>query len=674
MRVAAAPVLFALALVLVPGCGDDLPGRITILTGPGWEPALRELAALTPYTGLSVNTAPGDGYRIDVLDDPAIPLEGYRLEHAGDTVRVMAHDVLGAQYGVAAALESLGFRFRHPFDPRVPHTPTLEAVDEQLHAPDIRIRGFQFHTLHPIEAYFAFWEPSPTSTTEAHQIIDWVIKNRGNYVQWVPVDDIMDPARHAAWKAFTRELLDYAHARGVRVGLNIQLFGQSNLQQAFDLSDDESGLVPIADEIAARLPLITEGLPFDVYHLSFGEFFNADPDRFIGAVNEVRAQLRVLAPAAEMHGLIHVGAEQRVAYQGEELLYYFLVKYADPSIIPDVHTVMFYNLFEDAGGAYHHDRFDEHLAYLRERMCAGLPSSYLPETAYWIAFDNSVPQLLPIYVHNRWLDLHELRRVPGPCGTLDQHILFSSGWEWGYWLHDVTALRASYDLPASPRALLEDQLAPDLGIHVAAIVDRLAHLQRDALQHRRLIAYLAGRDSVIDLGDTLGILAQPDRITFDDLIASGDVAGFRAGVHAPLTAYADRLDGLATELRAFTLPDTRWAREIVDGFRIDQLRARFVLALYAATMASIEGDAATARDQHEAATALLEEARRVVTARHADLHALQGRRLVEETTTRTTFQYGYLRMADTVCYWERELTQVAAILGNTTVVPPSCFF
>ena len=50
---------------------------------------------------------------------------------------------------------------------------------------------------------------------------------------------------------------------------------------------------------------------------------------------------------------------------GENLIYYFLVKFADPAIIPDIHTVMFYNLFETAGGAYHHEDFAEHRAYLQ---------------------------------------------------------------------------------------------------------------------------------------------------------------------------------------------------------------------------------------------------------------------------------------------------------------------
>jgi hypothetical protein len=685
VRVAAAAIA-ALSLGLA-GCGDNLRGRISIVADPAFEPAIAEAVRYVPYGGLSVG-AHRDGYRIDVIADAAIPAEGYRLVAVGvDGIAVHASDVLGAQYGATAALEAFGFRFRHPFDTFVPDLPAPPcegagwacvpagapgAIDGALHRPDVRVRGLQLHTLHPIEGYFALWEPTAAAREDARRIIDWLVKNRGNFLQWVALDDILDPARHGPWAEHTRALIDYAHARGVRTGLGIQLFGQSNLQLAFDLSDDRTGTIPIADEIAARLPLVTTGLPFDVIDLAFGEFFHADPQRFIDAVNEVRRQLRALAPAAEMHAVVHVGATQVVNYMGEDLLYYFLVKHADPSIVPDIHTVMFYDLFEPAGGAYHHADFGDHLAYLAERMCAGQPAAYFPETAYWVAFDNSVPQFFPLYVRNRWLDLAELRaRVP--CGRLDNHLLFSSGWEWGYWLHDVTALRASYELPATYAELVRAELGPELGAAVPAVVE-LIELQRTYLMERALVAYLAGRDAAIDAGRAAGIVSQPDRITLDDLAAGADPQAFRAAVQAPLGEYAAALDRLADDLARTSLPESRWAAELRDGFEIDRLRARFVLEVQEATLRHLAGDPAAARRAAASAASLLERGRAVVAARHRDLHAPDRRNLVGRMLNRTFYQFGYLFMADTLCYWQRELVQMQAILGTATGVPPACLF
>src|SRR6185503_18193487 len=101
-------------------------------------------------------------------------------------------------------------------------------------------------------------------------------------------------------------------------------------------------------------------------------------------------------------------------------------------IVPQVHTVMYYDLFEDAGGAYHHQDFAEHRAFLFDRLRTGLPVTYKPETAYWVAFDNSVPMYLPLYVRSRWLDLDRIHAQAAAAGHADlaEHVLFSSGWEW----------------------------------------------------------------------------------------------------------------------------------------------------------------------------------------------------------------------------------------------------
>lgn len=667
----------SLLLVLL-ACGDNVPASITISPAE-WQPQLTELIALTPYKDLTLGD---DGaFRIELVKDTTLLPESYDLSITAETVTVRANDALGAQYGTTAALEALGFRFRHPFDTYVPVRPTLDAVPESLlgtHEPDTRVRGMQLHTLHPIEGYFAFWEPSKGSTNDAHRIIDWLVKNRGNYLQWVALDDILDASRAEPWKPFTQELIAYAHARGVRVGLNIQLFGQSNLQNAFDLVDADPTVVPVADQIAARLPIVTQDLPFDVYDLSFGEFFNADPAVFISSVNAVKTALNTLAPNAEMHAVVHVGAEQVVTYMGEDLLYYFLVKFADPSIIHDVHTTMFYNLFETASGAYHHDEFKEHRDYLFDQMCQGRKPAYFPETAYWVAFDNSVPQYLPLYVENRRIDLEKLRTdSPCPAVRLDNHLLFSSGWEWGYWLHDVTALRASYELPSGSRPLLEHAFGADLGSAVDPVLD-LIELQRARLHLGNLMAYIASRDVAIDAGRALDIVSQPDRITFADMAGNAYAPAELDSVLAGLTAYADGLDPIAAEIRAANLPNSRWTDELRDGFEIDRLRVRFVIAVYEAMRAHVSGDETTAKARAAVAESLLADAGEVVTRRHADMHDTHNRRLVdkagETTSNRTYYQYGYLYNADTLCFWRREFLQVQNYLGNTSSAPPGCLF
>ena len=111
-------------LVLFTACGDDVRGD---------DICDRHTARLVRA---AADRARGvDARRIDRGDDRRADLRARFSDRAGrrrrDPARGLSHraptatrplarstrhDVLGAQYGVAAALENLGFRFRHPFD------------------------------------------------------------------------------------------------------------------------------------------------------------------------------------------------------------------------------------------------------------------------------------------------------------------------------------------------------------------------------------------------------------------------------------------------------------------------------------------------------------------------------------------------------------------------------
>ena len=86
-----------------------------------------------------------------------------------------------------------------------------------------------------------------------------------------------------------------------------------------------------------------------------------------------------------------------------------------------------------------HELFNEHRDYLEERLKAQTPIGYFPESAYWIAFDNSLPTYLPLYMRSRFVDLSEMKKV----GTLHDHVLFSTGWEWGRFSKRLTISTAT---------------------------------------------------------------------------------------------------------------------------------------------------------------------------------------------------------------------------------------
>lgn len=675
-----------LSAFLLCACGGDDPTPIAIHVAAAERAPIDAFVEFLPYQGAQViesadpvgAVSGGSGIRVALVADLDCG-ECYRLEQAGDGYAVHAGGTLGLQYGLAHFLEAMGFGFYHPWRTHVPDE--IAAPDtadfDVLHEPEMSMRGLHLHTLHPIEPYFSFWEPSPEHLDDARRTMDWMVKNRANYIQWVALDDIQrDPAIAEAWAAHTDAILADAHLRGLETGLGIQIFGSANLQQAFDLIEEDEPDIDAA--LRARLPIVLDR-DFDLISLSFGEFFGEEPGAFVATVDQTYDVIAELRPDVSVSGTIHVGdsPDQRVDYMGENLIYYFLIKFANENIIPYVHTVMFYNLFEDAGGAYHHDDFAEHRDFLLERLDAGQRAVYHPETAYWVAFDNSVPLYYPLYVRSRWVDVDEIRAAADPAGIgkLDEHVVFSTGWEWGYWQNDWAVLRTSWQAPERWEDLFHDMFAPygAEGAALAEAVIEVTRTQREYVLGQRLTQYLAGRDFYIDLGDEIDVVSQPDRPTFEEVMAMTEAerATFVTEVLDPLDALATATAAQLEAVEAVGIDDDDpFYREIRDGVAANLARTRFIHALYRATVAHAAGQDATtwlAEAQTE-----LEAGAVIVARRHAEIHYPRPEEIVFPRTNATLYQFGYLEKADKLCYWEREQVQVRRLVEGLDRAVPGC--
>lgn len=641
----------------------------------GWERLAVEVLAPIPQAEVVLGDRPGRGLQVRLVQDERCA-ECYRVEGEGSAWVVTAGGDLGMQYGLVELLERAGARFYHPHRAWLPERwevdPTGGWVGVDF-APEQVRRGLHLHTLHPIEGLFDVWEPGEAQLERAKKIVDWVVRSRGNHLQWVALEDPLENPELAAedWGTHTAQIVEYAHDRGLTVGLGVQLFGSGNLQLAFDLIDDVGTPEEVEAELRRRLLVPQTQQDFDLINLSFGEFFAEDPETFLEYVNLAHDVVRELNPNTAMSTVIHVGGDLTVEYQGEEVLYYHLAAYADPEIVPWVHTVMYYNLFDDAGGAYEHEDFAEHRALLLDRLSAGEPVGYFPESAYWVAFDNSIPTWLPLYHWSRWRDLDQIAALAGR-GALQEHVLFSSGWEWGYWQADYTTLRNGYQLERWERSL-EAMYAPfgAEGAALSQLVIDTVELQRQALMDQRLAAYFASYDNIMELGYQLDIVSQPRRVLPEELAAL-DAAGleqFTAAVLGPLEDLATASEALAAQAAALPT-DERWFAEVVDGAQVNALRARYITAIYGAMVAHLQGqDPAALLAQADAALA---SARGVVARRHADLHDPEPARLIEDTSNPTLYQYGYLHRAHTLCFWERERLLAEELITGQAQDVPGC--
>ena len=561
----------------------------------------------------------------------------FEIESNG-TCAIVKGDKLGLQYGLSTLLENMNVRFFHPYETVIPESLELPDALTLNSCPSMTRRGIHLHTLHPIEGYYDTWEPG--NEDRAEKIIDWVIKNRGNFLQWVSLEDQPD-----SWEEHTQFVIKTAHMRGIEVGLGVQLFSNANLQKAFNLVQNDDG--DLAEQMEDSWAKLTP-LDFDLYNLSFGEFFDSEAELFIESIDMAYEILKEQDPDAQMSTVLHVGEDLQVPYNGEDYIYYLLAQFANPEITPWVHTVMFYNLYDSAAGAYHHEYFTDHRELIESKLEAGEPVAYFPESAYWVAFDNSVPQFLPVYVHSRWKDLHNLT-------GLQEHILFSSGWEWGFWLNDVMTLRMNWAVPDSYDSLLTELFEPIGDPALAPALLKLAKLQYQSLIIEELAPWTCGVDIAMEVGAGLGIIAQPPRPSFNELTTD----------HLNIAEALEIMSSETKILHSRISTDTPWGAEISDGMEINVLRTSFMSHLI---KASVNGD----NEEVSMAEDLLNQAHAIVKRRHSSLWDPQKERLITTGENSTLYQFGYLLRTEELCFWERELIQVKNLLTGTSETVPGC--
>lgn len=74
----------------------------------------------------------------------------------------------------------------------------------------------------------------------------------------------------------------------------------------------------------------------------------------------------------------------------------------------------------------------------------------------------------------------------------------------------------------------------------------------------------------------------------------------------------------------------------------------------------------------EKADGFLAEGRATVAHRRTRLHDPDPKTILRNTANPTFYQYGYLREADSLCFWERERAQARVLILHTGDQIPGC--
>lgn len=641
-----------------------------------------ELAGLAPEA-IVVRSAPFRGGKLLVAHGNA------KAEHP--------HGNLGALHASYTLLEALGFSFLHPLAPVVPAGLVVPDVVATVSAPRWKERAIHLHTQHPLELTDmlqgfgpagpgdeAGWEKS---LVEWDRFLEWCVANGQNGVEWFLLWS-------KTWESFADSparlgrlaiLVDRAHAFGLDAGIDAPIaFAQ---QHAFRLLRKQGDLGEELAEIRTRLDwLMSAKLDFLGIESGTSEFTHPEPARMLAWMNEVAKHLDEKHGGTRAFVKVHCSTGQVAEgypdpATGKPINFNMLPHHADPRLGVLPHTVQYYGL-QDPAPTYGNTDFGYIRSFLKSQL-GRRPTVFYPETAYWVSFDVDVPLFLPLYAERRLSDLRLLASDEAELGKkMDGQLVFSSGWEWGYWLNDVVAARAAWDPGSgSPEEALRHALAPVVKPFGSAaedvtswIVD-VVHAEEAMLVRgeagggrpppatvamRNGQAYLQGWETWDDVSKLAakGQMTQPDKLGLVDMRNpahggpgySAEVEPLLAAMETRLGALADRGDALRARIpaRARELFD-----DLADAMRMTALRARQVHGLYD----YVDGYWDTAKDERierlRAARKALDEAKALVATREKR-YRVPAERIAGWRENPTAYEYGYLWSVRSLHYWWRD--------------------
>lgn len=600
--------------------------------------------------------AKGRGY--DCLAYPDHDYEWRSEERGGRTVLTLrTRSMQGVSFALYGLLqEKLGFRFCHPKRTLIPsHTRwPLPARFRFSATPRFDKKGFHLHTLHPTELAEQLHDPAyPNALAEVKEYVDWLARNQQNAMQFYLLRGI-DRER---WIGHARAIVEYAHRRGVLAGVEISVsMLQQQAFQAVKLLRPYPSYRRQADRTLAWL--FQADWDFVTIEPTMGEHL-PDLGRLMPGVaahlaQEIRERYRAM-PLFATHVIRREGGEQGGAT-------------ASPDAGLLLHTVMCYSASEARAPVYGNvnQRFVLERAKRESRR---RETWYWPESAYWVAFDNSVPLFLLPYLDARWSDMAAMEEIGVP-----NHLTFSSGWEWGYWLFDWSIARWSWRHFDNGKVRRSDPLDSlrDLfpGKRMEGLWREALRLQNLYLKDRELIRYMAALAPFSELPRPFDRPFQPEpEFTSGWLLRKASPAEAERilrGAVATLEEYAARMEPVAAALEEETRKLSggngelmTLGEELTRGLRVSALRARHRSLTIRALIAKRRDIPAVGNSE-----ILLKEAEKVrgeamELVRRQEAHYRYPASLIaRKRESLTAYRFGYLYPVSDLFFWQREEEQV----------------
>ncbi len=598
----------------------------------------------------------------------AVPDASYRWQSSrnGGTITLKLATV--SPEGIAAGLygllqDKLRFRFHHPRESIIPSLSSWPLPEQFSFSgvPRFEKRGFHLHTQHPTELTEQLHDPLiPGAFEDVKSYIDWLARNGQNTFQFFLLRDV-DRTR---WPEHARRIVEYAHQRGIRCGIEISL--SMIQQQAFQaitlLKPYPSYQQQVDDTLTWLFQAPWDYLSLDVTlgeHLPFLDKLLPD------------VQMHIEQQVEKRYGARLMYATHVICSNGGEMVR--RPKLPNSGIM--IHTVMCYSATEAKAPVYgnRNQRFMFEAAKAESKR---RETWYWPESSYWVGFDSSVPLLLLPYLDARWSDMETMAKL-GVSG----HLTFSSGWEWGYWLVDWSIARWSWTLKDNGRKRQTSPLSQVVELssdrELQRLMKRALALQKSFLKDKELLRFMSALTPFSEMPPPFNKPFQPEPgFRYDWLLNDAPPAEALRLLSAPvadLEEYAlrmgeltdclgKRIDYLLGENRIGKI-QFKLLRELERGLAVTALRARHRALTLRALLAK-KGEHAGNIDHSRASEPLLAKARLV--RRHALslVHLQEGMyrypvaHIARQRSSMTAYPFGYLFPVAELFFWEREEEQV----------------
>ena len=643
------------------------------VVGLALDDAIRLLRRAFPETDVRMGDTPSDvqiEVRVRLMGEarsvprptaeaftPALDLS-YAWRSASEGGRIVltltAHSPNGIRCGLYGLLqEKLGFRFLHPRQTIIPRLVAwpLPPVFSWKGEPRFPAQGFHVHSLHPVELTEPLHDPGmPGAFDEVREYIDWLARNQQDLFQFF----LLRGVDRARWPEHARRIVEYAHQRGILSGVEISLsMLQQNAFQAVKLASLRSYERQVDDSFVW---LMQAGWDFVTLDLTMGEY---QPD------------LGALLPGLRDHAVREL--TERYGVRVMLATHVIRPEHAWSEWPPDrragilIHTVMCYAI-DDRVAPVYGNKDQRHMLALAAREKGRREVWYWPESAYWVAFDSSVPLLLLPYLDARWRDMATMDRFGA-----DGHLTFTSGWEWGYWLVDWSIARWAWRyrdndrvVASGPLDRLRD-LFPDA--RYQRLWDEAFALQIEYLKVRELMPFLAAVDPSAELFWPFDPPFAPRMpFTYRWLLQNAtddEIAGVLSGPVAGLQEYAERMHGIMWSMRKLEpdRPVLAIAAELIDALDVTALRAEHRALTLQGLIAAREGrhrgrDTRDTMEEYLGRAAAVRGRALGIVRERERTYRYPVEWIARKRAGSTSYGFGYLYPVSDLHFWRREEEQV----------------